>query len=242
MPPPEPLGVGAPTDGAGTPWERRRELGTFEAWKQTVWMALFEPGKLFREARLDKGSDQLWFALITGSIFVAAGQILDRLLFASQREQAMQLINDLRRVDAPMPAWLQTMLSRTTEQASIGATIAVALLAPLVMYVFIYANAGITHAAALVTGQARRGFAATFAAVAYGMAPCVLLIVPGCGGIASFFWCIVLIGVGLKITHGISSGGAAWAVLAPYLLLCCGGCLVLVTAAAMFGGQMGAAP
>ena len=69
--------------------------------------------------------------------------------------------------------------------------------------------------------QAKRGFAATFAACAYGCAPLVLLAIPECGSIVAVIWLVVLTGIGMKVTHGISAGGAAAAVLVPYFVLCC---------------------
>ena len=72
---------------------------------------------------------------------------------------------------------------------------------------------------ALLLGQSKRGFPASFAACAYGVAPMVLLAIPGCGGVLALVWTIVLTGVGLKETHQIKSGGAAATVVAPYLLI-----------------------
>src|SRR5262245_48583544 len=66
----------APAGPPGTPWERREELGFASAWAQTVQQALFEPGKLFASARLDRGAAQLGFAVLTSSVFAAIGQAL----------------------------------------------------------------------------------------------------------------------------------------------------------------------
>jgi hypothetical protein len=185
--------------------------------------ALLDPTRLFRSARLDRGKDQLGFALLTGSVFSMAGQILDRVLFAAQREQARHALEDQLK---QLPPWLQKVFAGTTAEQSIPETLGIALLAPIFVFLFLYANAGVTHASALVLGQSRRGFAATFAACAYSMAPVVLLVVPGCGSLIAGLWMIVLIGVGLKWTHQIKPGGAAGAVLAPYVVLCCGGCVL----------------
>jgi hypothetical protein len=97
-------------------------------------------------------------------------------------------------------------------------------LAPLVGLVFILLNAAVTHLCALLFGQNRRGFAATFAACAYAMAPTALCAIPACGSIIATVWVIVLTGVGLKRMHGITSGGATAATLGPYLVFCCLGC------------------
>jgi hypothetical protein len=231
-----------PPEAPGTPWEHRAELGWFEAWKQTLVLALFEPVKLFAQARLDRGRDHLWFAVLTGGAFLFVNQLLERILLAGQRERARQMIEELRRSGPSLPSWFQALVTRSTEPESIGTTIAVAALAPVMVFLGTYVNAAVTHASAMITGQAKRGFAATFTAVAYGTAPMVLLIIPGCGGLIALVWMIVLIAVGMRVTHGISTGGAAAAVLAPYLFLCCGTCLLTVAAVAIFGRSMVGAP
>jgi hypothetical protein len=229
----------ADQDVAGTPWERRAELGFVSAWWQTVSQALFEPGRLFASARLDRGPAQLGFAVLTWSVFSAFGQILDRLLFANQREQAMKWIEQLKSSGVQMPPFLARMLGTAGNDNSIPVTIGLALLAPLVALVFVYASAGITHGSAMLTGQSRRGFAATFAATTYAFAPFVLLGIPGCGGIVAIIWCVVLTGIGLNRMHRITPKGAAAAVLAPYFLFCCGGCLLSATVGALFGRVVG---
>jgi hypothetical protein len=238
----EPSPLEAP-EAEGTPWERRAQLGLWPAWKQTVLWALFEPSKVFSSARLDRGKDQLWFAVLTGSVFWATGQLLDRVLFSGQREQAMKMIAQLREQGTPLPPIVQKLLSGTVNDNSMLTTVLLSLLAPVIVFLLVYANAGVTHASAMVLGQAKRGFPATFAAATYGLAPMVLLVIPGCGGLIAPIWCAVLIGVGLKLTHRITPGGAAATVAAPYVFLCCGGCAIAVAVGALFGRSMsGMAP
>src|SRR5207245_9632276 len=86
----------------------------------------------------------------------------------------------------------------------------------------------VTHADAASSGQPMRAFAAAFAACAYASAPLLLTAVPGCGAPVGFIWTAVLTGVGLKEPHRIAPGGAAAAVLAPYALLCCAACVLMV--------------
>src|SRR5947207_3236571 len=63
-----------PASPSGTPWERRAELGLVAGWAQTVQQVLFEPARLFAAARLDRGSAQLGFAVLTAIVFGAIGQ------------------------------------------------------------------------------------------------------------------------------------------------------------------------
>ena len=216
-----------PAPEAGTPWERRGELGVLPAWTQTVSMALLEPGKLFASARIERTSDHLSFALLTISVFWAIEQIVDRALMAGQRDAMRRLISSLPG-DPDLTSMAQKMID--TQTRSWPVVIGLTLFTPVIAFVFIYLNAGVTHGFALLLGQSKRGFPATFTACAYACAPLVLLAVPACGSPIAVIWLVVLTGIGLKITHRISTAGATAAVLTPYLLLCC---LGVVTAAAV---------
>lgn len=210
----------APSQPPGTPWERREELGFLPAWGQTLQLALFEPSRLFSMARLDRGAAQLGFAVLTASVFSAIGQVLERALLFGQREQLRRLVEAISG-NAEISPWLKKMVEAQAQATSWAWVIALALFTPVFSLVLLYLNAAITHLIALVLGQSKRGFPATFAACAYACAPLVLLAVPACGSIVAVIWLVVLTGVGLKQTHGISPGGAAAAVLAPYAFLCC---------------------
>jgi hypothetical protein len=231
--------IDEPTPRApGTPWERRDELGLWTAWSKTVVQALLEPGKLYASARLDRGPAQLGFAVATASIFLSIGQILDHLLFVRQREQLQLFLQQLS--DNPSyPPWLQKFVESSIRH-SLADTLLWSLLTPVFVFVFLYASAGLTHLCALLFGQNRRGFSATFASTAYAFAPLVLVVVPGCGGIIGLVWCAVLTGIGLKVTHGISNGGATAAAIGPYALFCCGGCALLVAVAIVARAFQGA--
>ena len=224
-----PAGEPAPAAPSGTPWERRAELGLFRGWTQTLQQALFEPGKLFASARLDRGSAQLGFAVATTSVFWAIGQVLERAVLSGQRDQMRRLLSTLGGNPQISPL-LQKLIDAQSQANSWGWTVGLSLLTPLFSFVFLYLNAGVTHAIALLLGQSKKGFAATFAASAYASAPLVLLAVPACGSPIAVIWLVVLTGIGMKETHRISSGGAAATVLAPYALFCC---LMVVAGAAL---------
>jgi hypothetical protein len=204
----------------GTPWERRSQLGFWAGWAQTVQQALLEPARLFASARLDKGGAQLGFAIFTSSAFWAIGQILERLLLRGGTERMRELLGALSQNPDVAPM-LQRMLEVQSQASSPAAVLALAALTPAFTFVLLYLSAGITHAVAAVLGQAKRGFPATFAACAYACAPLVLLAVPACGSIVGLIWLVVLTGIGMKVTHRISTGAAAASVLVPYFVLCC---------------------
>jgi hypothetical protein len=225
---------GQPEAPLGTPWERRDELGFWTGWAQTIQQALFEPGALFAAARLDKGASQLGFALLTTSIFWSLGQLLEALLLRGARDRLRELLTAM----SSNPD-LQRMIDAQLQTSSPVGMLAMAVLTPVVTLVFLYINAAVTHAIASLMGQAKRGFPATFAACAYACAPLVFLALPGCGAIVGVLWTIVLTSIGMKVTHRISTGAAAVAVLAPYVVLCC---LTFLAGGTLMAWRSGAQP
>jgi hypothetical protein len=183
-------------------------------------LGLFEPAKLFALARIDDQGSHLKFALWTGAVFSVIGQLLGHVLAGPMNEQVQRQLANLSK---PLPPAVMNWIKWSTDN-SLTLTLSTAALAPLFTFLFIYAQAGVTHLAALLLGQNKRGFAATFTAAAYAMAPAVLYAVPGCGAYIAPIWIAVLTGIGLKYTHGMTVGGAVGATLAPYLLLCCFSC------------------
>jgi hypothetical protein len=207
------------------------------AWRQTLTRALFEPERLFSAVRLDRPRAHVEFAVLTASVFWIAGDVLERLVLAAQREQMRRLLEPLRS-GGRAPPWAWSLLDRA--QGSTGGFVLSLAFVPLLVLAGLYLNAAATHAVALLFGQARRGFAATLAACAYAVAPFVLFAVPGCGWIVALLWTAVLTSIGLKHTHGIGTAGATAVALAPYVLLCCAGCAM--GGAVFFAMSRGLAP
>lgn len=211
----------------GTPWERRGDgpgqIPPLKAWADTLMLALFEPAKLFSMIRIEDHWSHLKFALWTGAVFSVIGQVLGHVLSGPLNEQMQK---QLALLPKQPPPWMMDWIKWSSDN-SLPLMLGVAALAPLFVFLFLYAQAGVTHLAVLLLGQNKRGFAATFAAAAYAMAPAVLYAVPGCGAYIAPIWIAVLTGIGLKYTHGMTVGGAVGATLAPYLLLCCFSCAVI---------------
>jgi len=204
---------------AGTPWERCGELGFARAWGRTLAQALFEPSRLFASARVDRNAAQVGFAVLTASVFAVVGQMVEHLFLSSQREQIRRMLGETTQIPPALARYLDL-----SQNSGPGVLVGVALFTPLVMLVFLYASAVVTHGVGLVLGQSKRGFPATLAACAYGFAPLVLLALPGCGVFIAVIWVAVLTGIGLKELHGMGPGGAAATVIVPYVVLCCATC------------------
>ena len=208
------------------------------AWARTVQMVLLEPARAYRSVRVGNDLDHFWFALVTGSVFWALNQLIQRLLAGPTNEMMQRFAERMGASGNPM---LAKVFEQQRQLSSPAWTIAMLLLTPLVVAIFLYLNAGVTHLFALVFRQSKRGFPATFAACAYAHAPLILLAIPGCGGFIAVIWMVVLIAIGLKETHQIRAGGATATVLAPYLIFCCacGGLFVLMVMAGMQAGLAG---
>lgn len=220
-------GLGDPPSGnappPGTPWESRPM--SLQSWWATMTLALFEPDTLYAQARLDKRREQTIFAVATFSVFSISGNLLEAVIMRPQQERWLAQVKEL--AGDRLPGWVMKYLEQSQHQGA-GQMVFGFLLAPLIAFLFIYSNAGVTHACANILGQNKRGFEATFAACAYSMAPMVLLAVPACGNPIAVIWTIVLTGVGMKRMHGLTTGGATATALVPYLVLCCGMCLFVI--------------
>ncbi len=234
-----PPGDAPPSSAPGTPWERRGELGLLEAWKQTLLLALFEPNKLFAQARLDKGADQAWFAVLTATVCYAISQALNTLIGLGMKGQDEQLAKLREQLGDKVPVTLWKWFDFNKKyQAAV--VIGAILFMPVMTWIFLYLNAGVTHLCALIFGQNRKGWSATFAACAYSMAPMALMIVPVCGSLIALVWIVVLIGIGMKQVHGITPGGATAVAIAPYFVFCCLICALFIAFAGAAASVLGA--
>jgi hypothetical protein len=105
---------------------------------------------------------------------------------------------------------------------------ALALLAPLLVFIGLFVGAGILHLCLLLVGGDRQGYEATFRVQTYSAGAHLLNVIPLCGWLVAPVWLLVLQIIGLKEAHGISGGRAALAVFLP-LIVCCGFVFLLVS-------------
>ncbi|HPQ80154.1 MAG TPA: YIP1 family protein [bacterium] len=99
-------------------------------------------------------------------------------------------------------------------------------------------QSAVYHACLIVIGEARGGFEQTFRVVCYSNGPQLFQIVPLLGGAIGPVWQLVLIIIGVKVSHKTSYARSALAVFLP-TILCCG--ILFIASAAILGGVMGAA-
>jgi hypothetical protein len=90
---------------------------------------------------------------------------------------------------------------------------------PVRAVLLILANSVITHLCLMVVGGSKRGFRTTFRIVCYAATAYLFLILPFLGFIIQIIYLRVLIIIGAREGHGISTGRAVFAVLLPLILL-----------------------
>jgi hypothetical protein len=205
------------------PWEERERWGWPSALWRTIKRSMGAPGEFFRELAPAGGyGPALLYAMILG--FVG---ILGAFLWQSVLENWLA---GLGLVDADL-------LSRTSRFFSFWVLV---LLSPVLIALRLGFWSVLTHLFLMIAGGAHRGFQGTFRTIAYSQGPSLIELLPVCGSVVAFIWTIVLEIVGLAAVHGTTRGRAAFAVLAPLLILLGLGLIAIVIAASLLGALGGA--
>ncbi|MEO7725479.1 MAG: YIP1 family protein [Chthoniobacterales bacterium] len=197
----------------GLPWDRRQELGFFQAFFETLKLVLLNPTAAFTNMKPEGGmTEPLIFAVIGGSIgFVS--NLLFTLLMSS-----FGMMSDRNALAGLM-------------SLGIG-TIFIIIFMPVIIAFGLFIGAGILHLCLMLVGGAKRSFETTFRVLCFSTGSTYLLmIVPFCGGAISGIWLLIVECIGLARAHETTTGRAVFAVLLP-VIVCCGGGLLL---AVMFG-------
>jgi hypothetical protein len=120
---------------------------------------------------------------------------------------------------------------------SLGVTLAIMVLAPLFIIIGLAIQTAIFHLVLMLIGAASSSFETTLKVCCYASVVQVVQILPLCGGFIALVWSVVLLVIGLAIAHDTSNGKAAIAVVAPLVLCCACGALVMALG---FGGMIAA--
>jgi hypothetical protein len=214
IPPRVPPSAGwAPGPGAraGTPWERRHEIGFASALVETTQRVLTGPAEFFRSMSVTDGiGEPILYALIVGYAGLVISAIYDFVL-ASVMGSSFSRFGGGSEAMANVMPYLEGAMG-------LGMKL---ILGPVFVVIGLFLLAGITHLALLALGGAARGFEATLRVACYSEASALLNIVPVCGGVIAPIVMIVLMIIGISEAHGTTRGRAAAAVLLPVLLCCC---------------------
>jgi hypothetical protein len=236
-PPPEPPGsaqpvtlppdYGTPPPAAALPWEHPG-YPALEALYETAKLFFTEPAEAYQRMSLATGlSRPITYAIIFGWLGIIAQQLYSLALGGSW----MRLLPNMPRGE-----------DLATPFLSIGVSVGMMVVAPLLILVGLFVSAAIVHFFLLIVGGANSGFDATVRVMCYASTVQVLQVVPMCGGVAAGIWALVLEVIGLAIAHRTTQGKAVMAVLLPVVLCCvCVAVLIAAFGAAIFAAIAAAA-
>lgn len=210
-----------PAARSGIPWEDRQRLGFLPALFATIRLSLFEPTHFFSRLH-PRGAtppppggpiaNPILYAIVVG-VPGAVASIFWQFVVAS--------LGLFSGGDAGEALF------------SVGTSIIVAALSPILIPITLLVATAIIHLFLLLFGGAKEGFLATFRVLCYASAPELFQLIPICG-IVSGIWWVVIAGIGLKAVHRTTSPRAFGAILLPGLA-CCGLIAFLLLMAGMAG-------
>jgi hypothetical protein len=204
----------APTEGTGPAWEDRERVGFFPAISKTVSEVLMRPSETFATMKHTGGlaNPLLYFVLLSSTMFAVSALY----------QLAATSIN---------PASLPPTFPHASKGAFSVALIGSILLSPALYVVSAFLSAGITHLFLRLLGGANRPFETTFRVICYAQASAAVFnLLPLCGGLVAVIWAAYSIVIGLREGQQTTGWKATLAITLPGLL-CCGGLLLLGTAA-----------
>jgi len=210
--------IGTPIEEpeGSTPWEDIASLGFTTAFFRTVKEVFSIPDIFFRRMPVNNG-------------------ILNPLLFGIIAGYVGALINFF---------WQYTfsgMLGGGLNFAGVSPVILYAFILPILIIIFLFVGSIIIHISVMMFGG-KRGFEATFRVLSFANSIQLVSVVPLFGAIYFLVYYPVLIVVGLKESHRITMGRAAFAVFVSLIIggLFIGGivALLFVTIFAAFMGSM----
>ncbi len=200
-PSPEPVGPALDVETVGTeppPWERWRQFGFVTSLWLTWRDSVFRPVSFFRRLPPRGGyGSPLGFAVIV-TIF---GLFFS--FYWSTVEEAVS-------------GTLEQGIAVELIGGFVTLLFGLALLIPL--YVgLLFASVAVIHVGFLVVGAGRRGYGATFRAVAYASSPAAFSVFPFFGPLLGLTWGMVLIYVAVREVQRTTNGRATLGFLIPFL-------------------------
>jgi hypothetical protein len=178
-----------------TPWESGE--GFIAAFLRTTQEVLFSPTKFFKKVAAGEGYWSAFiFAMISGIIGFGAVLLWQWLFFSGM-----------------VPPQI-----RSVTTYSLFLVFAIILI-PFWVVFSIVVGSGVIHLCVMIVGGNRKGFEATFRAISYSHSALLFYIVPVIGSIVGGIYYLILIILGVREGHEISTGKAVLAVLLPLIIV-----------------------
>ena len=175
------------------PWENIEELGFLQAIGATLRQSMLAPVRFFTSMPRTGGwLHPLLYAIIIGTMGNLAGYVLGALF--------------------EIPLISQSKMSP-------GMTLFVGMLMPLLVWFGVMLWAVILHGSIILFGAKKKPFEATLRIASYASSPDILNVIPTIGWAIAAVWKLVLVIIGIREVHRVSTGRAALAVLFPVLLI-----------------------
>ena len=177
-----------------SPWEG--EEGFVGAFFKTTQEVLFSPTKFFKKVATGKGyGSPFIFGMISGIIGFGVVLLWQWLFFSGMvPHQIHSLI--------PYGLFLTFVI----------------ILIPFMIAFSIFVGSAITHLCLMIVGGNKRGFQATFRAISYSYSARLFDIVPVIGSFIGSIYMLILIIIGVREGHDISTGKAVLAVFLPLIV------------------------
>jgi len=195
-----------------SPWESGE--GFFWAFMRTTKEALFSPTQFFKKVAAGEGYwSPLIYGIISGIIGFGVTMVYQWFLFSAFIPP---------QIHAFIPYNIFLIISL------IGI--------PIMATSSIFVGSIITHLCLMIVGGNRKGFQATFRPVSYSFCAHLFDLVPFIGSFVGSIYMIILIIIGIREGHGITTGRATLAVFLPLIVLFGLGILAAILIPMFFGG------
>ena len=193
------------------PWEDRTKYSLVEGFLNTIPQVMTAPGRFFTDHPVRRGLlGPVTFGVLIGVISAIAEWIWSHIFTGFERN-----LFDLLGEDYEISA-AETWIAEFAEGFGV-------LVSPVLALIAVFLVAGLVHLGVMLVASKRdRGFEATMRATAYAGGASILSLIPFCGDGIGTVWTLVIAVIGVRNMHGIGTGPALIAVLAPLLLCCCG--------------------
>ncbi len=186
------------TATAPPPWEARQEHGFWAALWMTWRESVLRPIPFFRGLPPRGGlGPAIGYAVLVsavGLLFSLYWGLLEGVLSGGQEEEPLVLLIG----------------------GLVMALVSLAVMLPVLLGVLFLA-AGVLHVSLMIVGAGRRGFEATFRAIAYSSGPAAFAILPFFGSMLSLVWGTVLLYIAVREVQRTTNGRAALGFLLPFI-------------------------
>jgi hypothetical protein len=197
------------TRRAGCPWEERGRIGTFAAFGETLQRSLFSPSAFFGGLpTVGRVGAAFIYAFIVGTLSAAVAMMWQKAMGGRIPLGGSEMVIP----HLPGHLWY----------AGLAAL-------PLIIFLSTILRSAVLHVSLILLGGASESYAATLKTVCYASSANVFNVFPLLGTPLAWIWRVVLIVIGLREVHRISTGKALLAWLLPFLVV------TSVAGAALFG-------